>query len=1368
MKNPTLKMAALGIEADSPVSPLQPRLDDGIHLRWNIDPDNGFPWGGFYLFRRPHVHMLQCVRSYLAGLKPGALEGSILSTDLGDFHSDRVLVATGCLVPIGGQVGLDLGGRGFVDFAFCEPACEAQIEIGFPPSSTTDCRLSFTDASVVDGLNPRTDGGVTCLLLTSGGLPAKVSSIVTWSGPGALWTRGLRSTWELEVRLPGASPRVELDISYGASLKLQAFDINGALVCTVQRQGHGQEIFALAGPAIHRILIHGSETLLHALRCDLNTIQVSAYSGNKRVERTLIVRQGTGTSRLSFWRDGITHILLSAGPAVLTDVCLAPQDRAITQGWSSIEGLSYPLRLPLTHPDYPCTRGQSEDLAAARRLASQRIHYGDPQRYTAPTAPKHLAGTVRVANGSAVVIGQGTGWSQSHASLVLQLAGDPTAYTIQQVLGPGRLLLCRPYEGLSRSGAAYTLSDDAFAQMHDVLAQLVAGGPAGGPMALRALPTVTDSPGTVTLRRGSTTVMGIDTQFSAEMEGLLLWVVGADRALPYQIARCKSATELTLARRYEGNDGNGLKVRVGGALFADASGASLSLRQFLLDGICVRSIHPAFAQALGLYFVDTKAEAGKRYDYLLLGDWNEVLGGSAASALAYLARAGTSGLGFCIRSALGRNKAVPLQIEGVPKVYLLPPVNADVTPRGVSGLAWSAPVTADEALPEAMVPVQYHLWRADLGLTLPAQPPPLAAYQLKTAERSIVIRPSKTQPLPQAPWPAAPLHVTERALADGYYSYCISGVDLFGRHSALSMPAEWHEPAGDRMRHRFAVHVVDRLPPSAPSAVTAELLDPADPAVQDSDYYQAWLATLPLEQRAGAVALRVQWSWPEVAGGEAQVREFRVYLHPGRIPPSPDATETSCWLRRIAVLGYKEHVVVAGGRRRYDVLLLSTDTAEGQPLHPTADQPIREAWVAVSAADHQTASADDPKWAGTALGGRYGNQSRVVAPARVFRVLRSLPDKPLLLADSERVFATPADYYGRSYYRLEWQMGKQLRAQVFRALDDGLFKADLKCRPRPPLDPVTDAGLFPVDWPLARRQQIAAVLNALNAPGPPPGDGAAALERYRGLANDALRVLAGLPDMEAAFVLVSAEPIEGPAGGGTCSYTDTLDGRARNRYFYRVALLDQVSNRSPLSLSSPPVWLPDVEWPRTPVLSKILGGDREITLQWTASHEPDLFAYRIYRADRREDADDLRRMVLVRTEPKGSVEWKDAVPGCKTYYYRMVALDGKGNASAPSAPLKARAYDEGKPAPPTWGEGKATPTGMILTWTLADLAQRTLVQRQDPLVYPPRWERITQWLPAGTQQASDSTRVAGRTYVYRLRVQDAQGRLAGTNPQKEI
>ena len=231
--------------------------------------------------------------------------------------------------------------------------------------------------------------------------------------------------------------------------------------------------------------------------------------------------------------------------------------------------------------------------------------------------------------------------------------------------------------------------------------------------------------------------------------------------------------------------------------------------------------------------------------------------------------------------------------------------------------------------------------------------------------------------------------------------------------------------------------------------------------------------------------------------------------------------------------------------------------------------------------------------------------------------------------------------------------GGHLDAHVFRALDDAVFKTDWGERPRPPLDP-SQLQLFPDEtveprWNAAKRQEIAAELNHLNGFSHDADGAAQAMAFYRGLSNDGLRVLAGLPGNERAFTQITIQPLDpddpgvanrvGPdnppdfvVDAALRAFVDTLDGRSANRYFYRSAYVDGAHNRGALSISSPPVWLHDVTPPRSPILTKALGGDRRITLRWASNREPDLVAYRVYRTDREESARDLSTMTLVHTE----------------------------------------------------------------------------------------------------------------------------------------
>lgn len=547
-----------------------------------------------------------------------------------------------------------------------------------------------------------------------------------------------------------------------------------------------------------------------------------------------------------------------------------------------------------------------------------------------------------------------------------------------------------------------------------------------------------------------------------------------------------------------------------------------------------------------------------------------------------------------------------------------------------------------------------------------------------------------------------------------------------------------------------------------------------------------------------------------------------------RHPLVVDYSAPNAWHERIYVVGYDEHVtkitdpaVTGGGDpvRRYEVFLPAPDAAEGQPFSPSLADPLVYAHIGVSAADDKPHTPDDPRWAAGRWGGRHGNEGRLGPQATIFRVRRERPPAPIPPPDAERVFATAADYYSLSYYTYRWRPLAHLKAHIFRALDDSVFQTDWNRRQPPrPLRPAlaaSDFEYFPAEWRAdddstrLRRRSVAEALNHLNEFGRDTAGKEQAMAYYRSLSNDALRVLAGLPGNEAAFSQITIEPLDpdDPANAdrigpdnppdfsvdlGLRIYIDALDGRSTNRYFYRAQYLDEAHNRSGLSLSSPPVYLPDVVPPRVPVLTQVLSGERQISLSWASNREPDLSAYRVYRAAGKEAARDLRLMELVHTETVSVTEpaarppeisWVDVgLTGGTRYYYRLVAVDQVGNVSEPSAALSASVVDTRIPEPPVWfrpvwlivrspdGLEEAWPAdGVIragqqpvlrLEW-MSDFAGAKFVvlrrTRREQFWKPIAAEGDYQSIAATRFRLDDGDVTPGQNYSYRIRVMSPTG-----------
>lgn len=489
------------------------------------------------------------------------------------------------------------------------------------------------------------------------------------------------------------------------------------------------------------------------------------------------------------------------------------------------------------------------------------------------------------------------------------------------------------------------------------------------------------------------------------------------------------------------------------------------------------------------------------------------------------------------------------------------------------------------------------------------------------------------------------------------------------------------------------------------------------------------------------------------------------------------------WTDRTYVVGFNDHVQVTvdgAGRplRKYEVLIPATGDAfrAGVPLVTSLADPVAYAQVSVSTADNRPHTPDSPKWATGRFGNRPGNEGNVGSMATIFRVRREPPPPPVPPPDAEKVFATPADYHSKSFYTYRWTPVAHVRTHVFRAVDDAVFQEDWRHRPRPAMNP-GDLSQFPQGeprWDLLKRQQVSAELDQLNGFPQTPAGKAQALARYRALSNDALRVLAGLPNNDRAFTQITTYTLDpddaanfdrrGPdspanyaPNAGLRAYIDTLDGRSTNRYFYRAMYVDGANNMSPLSLSSPPIWLPNVVPPRSPVLTRILGGDRSITLSWASNREVDLARYRLYRADNEGASRDLRLMTLVHEEvvPAGDPNARPAevsftdtrVPGLVTCYYRLVAVDSEDNASAPSAAATGRAYDESLPVVPVPAVAWVNTAGVTraqITWNSPD---ETMLQRRDP---GRSWVEVASWRPPGAYTIRDPFSEPQNTYEYRL------------------
>jgi hypothetical protein len=1745
LQTENLVLLGLGVLNDKPPNRIQPKLTNGIHLRWAFSREAGFPLHGFYLFRRLHKQGQPiCLGGFSGHHAIGISSSNILDTPSGQFSSNRKLVFTDDF-PASGKVEIDLRNRDYLRFTLPpgSPARQIDTTIGFYPKEIkSQICIRFSLNSEQLGPNPRTDEDVSFYVKDLDGNPyshTKIAHIVTDLGP----IGGLDCGAAIEIILPCPSTIVELILTYSsvrASIEILNEDGTAAKRQHMKNPPGKPETVKLTGNNIKRVVVHSPEPqlLLHQVcfTCnprgleEKNEVYVTGFSGDVPVMNTLVQGASGEVKSISLKSDSISAVEFrtdATAAAALLDLCVVSILQDSTTSWESVEEFPYPLCMPVTHPDYPCSSGISENLPKDRQTAKERIFYGKPDDFfSEESATIYSAGTISIAKDSPIVLGNRTEWNDSLVGSVFKADGDVTAYTILAVISNDRLVLSRNFAGPSRADSAYAIKKDDFGVLHDLLVHLVAKDSVSSPMAQRFIPSDVYNAGTITVdEKNPTIISGVGTDWKPDLVGLKLRIIGysdgwislghgspivngfgttwntslsgmalhiSGESTDYVISSVDpivqqlvlteeftgetepsklytysiverpeytikkvdpSAQQITIDKEYIGS-------RVGAkrySIFADLKATTDSTDDISpripkmnpLDLVLLSGLHPAFAQMLGLYWIDRTAKPGESYDYMLVADYTGIGGQDSEKILDLISKNDFDNIEAYIAYDLKVAPAPALEKPEGLRCYALPGGFNKIGGTNNVGIRWNLNTLGPDRLLAPGSPIMYNIWRSYRGNdTLPQIAELSEEYHLINNDPVGIASQaaeSDTKSMNIEDWPPFSMYYIDSGVKDGWYSYQISGIDIFGRHSPTSEDGQWYqwtpvpdprpwyyqEPSGDVAIYPSAIKLLDKIPPPAPTGIEAYALDPLDAMVLKDDAYNKWwngliksdwYKALPDKDKKDLIGLRVRWKWTRAHMNQApDIREFRIYYHPDRmnvllgkiqdvkivtstetevqtdipnskpenafegawlmvgsksfevvrnsgtdplrlrvknigrtyakssislstgstnaigtdtnwddglvglslqvqgeseiyaiakvnsptqltlstpytgkmdihtpkaylifeirppinapcsvsipktysmgsveveegssriigkgtawndrftgmqmkidgsvntfvvksvLPPTEillnrnfdgkkasgkaysiqfplyvDYTIANNWDRRLYVVEYDEHftipaIPVDAATRQYEIFLPAIDgiSTEGLPLKPSLSEPIVYAHIGVSAADSQELTPDSAKWSSGEFGGRYGNEGQVGFPPLVLRVLREKPDKPMLPPpDSDKVYATPADYHGHSFYTYRWMPVAHLKAHIFRALDDAIFRIDWSLRPRRLPLSAEQSQFFPPEFDTAKLHHIADELNLLNT----FDNKTLAMTYYNKLSNDALRVLAGLPGNDKAFTQLTIKPLDpndlanadtrgpdSPDGYVSKSklraYIDTLDGRSDNRYFYRVAFIDSAHNQSELSLSSPPVWLPKITPPRTPVITKVFAGDpnpdspneRKISLQWGYSREPDLKEYRIYRTHEREKISDIHLMTHVHSEmiPPGDPIWRSQeltwtdilVRPLITFYYRITAVDNADHESQASNPVSARGIDDAIPIPPrliiSWVDSGSGSIRAEASWSSID---DSLLQRRK--VGIGWWIAISDWSLPGSYKVLDKDSDPRQSYEYRLRVKGLNG-----------
>jgi len=194
LQTQNLVMINLGVLGDKPPND---QLQDGIHLRWAFKHKLGFPWYGFYLFRRPNREGNSiCLSQRFA---PGMeniqkffdqqlgiwLLGSttLHIPDYGQISSDQNLSLTDKFAP-SGSLEFSLYDRSYLRFTLPlgKPARRVDLHIGFNDPGKVEVTTVLLDTSIIKSIASGDRGEIVTVTLEDD----NITIIELKSGPAVL------------------------------------------------------------------------------------------------------------------------------------------------------------------------------------------------------------------------------------------------------------------------------------------------------------------------------------------------------------------------------------------------------------------------------------------------------------------------------------------------------------------------------------------------------------------------------------------------------------------------------------------------------------------------------------------------------------------------------------------------------------------------------------------------------------------------------------------------------------------------------------------------------------------------------------------------------------------------------------------------------------------------------------------------------------------------------------------------------------------------------------------------------------------------------------------------------------------------------
>ncbi len=1151
-----LALLALGILGDKPPDPDQPPLPDGVHCRWTFAEERGFPWHGFYLFRREsRPRRPKCLSQETGSLRPGLSRGSSLNTRLGRLTGTQPLRFTDDF-PATGAVEIDLGAGLRFDLYSGIQAGRVDVRIGFRdagPAVQRKC-VDFRRFPLGPGPNPRTEQDVDFETESPQvSPPLSITLIESWNGSAP----GLNTSRRLQATLPREASRVDLLLTNRHGMVIEALTRGGGRVAVRElRPGELQAgVVTLTGTGIAQVILLGSSVdaaLLHEFCFESSgevpresAVEVRALAGKEVAAQTVIRGTAGQVVSATLEHEGITAVEINPGPAVLVDLCYWPSEQGVTFGWSEVPGFTYPLCLPVADPDYPCP-GKPVDFKAAKDLALSRVTYPGPEGWEDGFADLHGQLEILVKGGP---------------------GGGPMAGRVNPEL-PGVPISPATQPELPKMPGLRPLDLILLASLHPTVAQML---------------------GLYFVDRSVDTGVGYDYLLLADPTGVLGGTAASALDwLAFSADASQVDAYLVLDRKAEPRP----------PIAPPGEG-----RAYALPGPAARAIDGSLPEAaghVGLWWPLPPDSVQEQPDRIVFY---------------YPKRAS---LGPAEPKDPPADSAYQPLPDPSPVLVSEPDPQDPPVPPNPRSSDWPPPSIplhkVDSNLAEGWY--SYRFVGQDLfGRRSALGPPsrwfewdPLPEHQRHAFAVALHDNTSPSIPLGVQAWALDPLD--RWLLADKPYEDWRATVskDLVGlrvrwlwtylqqlqapdthEFRMYYQPGRWNallgkiekvaavsvsavqsdvdldfanfHPAdafvGTRLRvgnDDFAVlgsqpgtnlrlrvkniGVHDEIPPTEGKPCTVAIPE-NHPLWIDTSLASSWaqrLAVVPYDPPVGTVfdpskdpngqaltshndafkTVQVMVTGQDVLFGAGpdlsglQPWIDHLWLRAGTAEEAHrivryDATAHTVTLEAApALTGPPDAWVLGRPTREYEVFLPALDVGAGHPFEPSLAEPAVYAQIAVSAADDKKHVADDPKWNDPT---RFGNESRLSPSATIFRVLQTPPQAPDLPNLGERLVATPADYKDNSYSTFRFNdLGQPLRVHILRAVDDSLFKRDWLIREtRKGLDPANakHGDFFPDDLDLSKWPAGAADLNAITAD-----------TAYVGLSDDAWSVLALLPGNE--------------------------------------------------------------------------------------------------------------------------------------------------------------------------------------------------------------------------------------------------------------